>query len=573
MEKINKLKKKFSKFNIEGYLIPKNDEFFSEYIPAYKDDLRYISNFSGSYGLALILKKNNYLFVDGRYTVQASYQSGNNFKIITLPIESNKKKINLKNIRIGYDPKLFNENLIKKFSKKLNFKFSAINTNLVKSIKKDSSNFKKKNFFYILDKSIAGESYLIKLKYIKKKLLESNADIMLVTSSENIAWLLNIRGNDSDFSPIPNCFLIIDTKMRVFFFCDLLKINTKFRKKMNFLNILKIEELANFLKNIKNNKFLIDESTCSIFYKQIIKKENEIVDELDPIYFLKSRKNKIEINNTKKIHEYDGAALTKFLFWVKNNFKKKKITEMTAQKKLLSFRKKFKQFKFSSFPTISSTGSNGAIVHYNASKKTNKILKVGNIYLVDSGGQYHYGTTDVTRTISLDSNNNKIKKIFTRVLQGHLRLSNYNIKNNTTGSILDKIARNKLKKMHLDYAHGTGHGVGYFLNVHEGPQSISKFNKIKLKPGMILSNEPGYYEKGNFGLRIENLIYIKKYKKGMRFENLTYVPIDKSLIIKNLLDEKEIYWFNQYHRNVFKKLKKFMNKRELAMLRDSCSNI
>ena len=162
MEKINKLKKKFSKFNIEGYLIPKNDEFFSEYIPAYKDDLRYISNFSGSYGLALILKKNNYLFVDGRYTVQASYQSGNNFKIITLPIESNKKKINLKNIRIGYDPKLFNENLIKKFSKKLNFKFSAINTNLVKSIKKDRSNFKKKNFFYILDKSIAGESYLKK---------------------------------------------------------------------------------------------------------------------------------------------------------------------------------------------------------------------------------------------------------------------------------------------------------------------------------------------------------------------------------------------------------------------------
>ena len=239
----------------------------------------------------------------------------------------------------------------------------------------------------------------------------------------------------------------------------------------------------------------------------------------------------------------------------------------------MEFRKKFKQFKFLSFPTISSTGSNGAIIHYNASKKTNKILKDGNIYLVDSGGQYHYGTTDVTRTISLNNKNKKIKEIFTRVLQGHLRLTNFKITNNTTGSILDKIARAKLRRINLNYSHGTGHGVGYFLNVHEGPQSISKLNKIKLKPGMILSNEPGYYEKGKFGLRIENLIYIKKHKKGMKFENLTYVPIDKNLVLKNLLDKKEISWFNQYHINVYKKLKKYMNKNELAMLRNSCSNI
>ena len=324
MEKINKLKKKFTKFNIEGYLIPKNDEFFSEYTPAHKDDLLYISNFSGSYGLALILKKNNYLFVDGRYTVQASYQSGNIFKIVNLPLENNKKKLNLKNIRVGYDPKLFNENFINQLSKKLNFKCKAINVNLVKSTKKNKISFKKENCFYVLDKSITGESCIKKIKYIKRKLIENNTDILLVTSSENIAWLLNIRGNDSDFSPIPNCFLIIDNKMRIYLFCDLLKINSKFRKKLKFLNILKIEELANFLKNIKNKKFIIDKTTCSVFYKQIVKKQNKIVSESDPIYFLKSKKNIIEINNMKKIHEYDGASLTKFLFWVKNNFKKKK---------------------------------------------------------------------------------------------------------------------------------------------------------------------------------------------------------------------------------------------------------
>ena len=193
--------------------------------------------------------------------------------------------------------------------------------------------------------------------------------------------------------------------------------------------------------------------------------------------------------------------------------------------------------------------------------------------MVDSGGQYHYGTTDVTRTVSLENKSKFVKEVFTRVLKGHLNLSNFKIKKNTSGSILDKIARKSLKSIKLDYAHGTGHGVGYFLNVHEGPQSISRLNKLKLKPGMILSNEPGYYKKGKFGLRIENLIYTKKSKMGIKFENLTYAPIDKSLIIKKLLNNKEVEWLNLYHQNVFKTLKKYMNKKELIFLKNSCSNI
>ena len=206
-------------------------------------------------------------------------------------------------------------------------------------------------------------------------------------------------------------------------------------------------------------------------------------------------------------------------------------------------------------------------------KKTNKILKNGNIYLIDSGGQYFYGTTDVTRTVSLNSKSERVKEIFTRVLQGHLNLSNSKIKKNTSGSFLDRIARKKLKLINLDYAHGTGHGVGFFLNVHEGPQSISRYSTTELKPGMILSNEPGYYEKGKFGLRIENLVYIKKEKKEMKFENLTYAPIDKNLILKRLLNNKEILWLNEYHKKVYQKLKKYMNKNELKMLKKSCSNI
>ena len=572
MEKIKKLRNKFKLYQLDGYIIPKNDEYFSEYVPHHKDNLKYISNFTGSYGIALILKSENILLVDGRYTVQANNQSGSDFKILTLPLcKKNLPKINGK--RIGYDPRIFNESTIKRFKKLLNINFFPITDNLVSFSKREISSKKKKLNFYLLKKSISGRSNLHKLQGIKRYLIKNNYDLIFVTSPENVAWLLNIRGEDSDFSPIPNSRLIMDKKMNIFLFCDLNKINKNLKKKLYFLKLIDIEDLDEFLLRIKNKQFSIDKISCSIFYINQIIKNNLILNKSDPIYYLKSIKNNIEIKNTIKAHEYDGAALTKFIFWVKKNYEKKKITEISAQNKLFEFKKKCKKFKNLSFPTISSTGSNGAIVHYNATNKTNKTLKKGNLYLVDSGGQYYFGTTDVTRTISLGSKNKRIKEIFTRVLQGHLNLTNYKVTEKTTGSELDQIARKNLKKINLDYSHGTGHGVGFFLNVHEGPQSISKFNKIKLKPGMILSNEPGYYKKGEFGLRIENLIFLKKKNNKKKFYNLTYVPIDKSLIIKKLMNKNEIAWLNEYHKIVYTKLKKYMNNEELVLLKQSCSNI
>jgi len=274
-----------------------------------------------------------------------------------------------------------------------------------------------------------------------------------------------------------------------------------------------------------------------------------------------------------KTHILDGVAVTKFLFWIKNNFRFKKITEISAQEKLLKFRKNNKNFKMLSFPTISGSGPNGAIVHYRANEKSNRTIKKGDIYLNDSGGQYAFGTTDVTRTISLENKNKRIKEIFTRVLKGHIAVANYKITTNTYGSKIDLAARKYLHQINLDYSHGTGHGVGYFLNVHEGPQALSKGNKINFKEGMILSNEPGYYEKGKFGIRIENLITIKKINKKLKFVNLTLIPIDKSLIQKKLLSRNEIDWLNNYHRNVYKNLKKYMNNVELKQLKIDCSNI
>ena len=257
----------------------------------------------------------------------------------------------------------------------------------------------------------------------------------------------------------------------------------------------------------------------------------------------------------------------------KENFSSRKITEISAASKLYQLRKESNKFKFLSFPTISGVGPNGAIIHYNATKKTNRRLKKGDIYLVDSGGQYEFGTTDVTRTISLNNTNQRVKNIFTRVLKGHIAVSSFKIKNTTTGSKIDIAARKYLKQVNLNYAHGTGHGVGYFLNVHEGPQAISKSNHIRFKEGMIVSNEPGYYEKNNFGIRIENLIYVKKEKNKKFFENLTMVPIDKNLIEINMLNKKEKRWLNSYHKKVFNNIRGFMNKLEMVELKKACSAI
>ncbi len=323
------------------------------------------------------------------------------------------------------------------------------------------------------------------------------------------------------------------------------------------------------LKNFRKSNFWLDSLSCSIYYKNLLKKKNNIIEKIDPIYLFKSIKNSTEIKNMKKSHMIDGVALTKFLFWLKKNFKRKKITEISAQKKLEDFRKKNKSYKFPSFSTISGTGPNSAIIHYKASNKSNRTLKKGDLYLVDSGGQYSFGTTDVTRTVSLENNSKFIREVYTRVLKGHIAVSKYIIKKNSKGSDIDYSARMPLKKIGLDYPHGTGHGVGYFLNVHEGPQSLSKKNNIGLKPGMIVSNEPGYYKEGYFGIRIENLVFIKKNK----FIELTMAPLEKNLIKKNMLSKEEVDWLNKYHAKVRKNLLKFMNLKEKIDLINACSPI
>ena len=556
--KIKILKEKFKKFKIDGYIVPKNDEYFSEY--AKNDRLKNISNFSGSAGIAVILKKKNYLFVDGRYTIQAQQESAKNFHIIE--IHKKLPSAIIKNCNLGYDPRLFTSKNLKNYF--LNNNLISINDNLIDQI--FLFNEKKTLPFYSLKKNIVGETHQSKISKIAHFLKLNKADYLFTSAPENVAWLLNIRGYDNPNSPIPNARLIIDRNKKLLLITE--KNNTKLiikEKKININQVIDIKDLPNVIKNLKGKNFITDNKTCSIFYEKMIKSKFKILVKNDPIYELKSIKNSYEINHMIAAHKKDGLALTKFIYWLKI-INKKTITEVDAQNKLERFRKLSKDYLFPSFNTIAGSGSNGAIVHYRATKKATKKINKNDIFLVDSGGQYKYGTTDVTRTICFTNQKQSIKNVYTNVLKGHIAVALTNLNKENNGKKIDIKARQFLKNEGLDYAHGTGHGVGFFLNVHEGPQSISKYNTIKIKKGMILSNEPGYYKKNHFGIRIENLIYAKKSKNKFFFENLTLAPLEKDLINYKLLSKIEKDYLFRYHLNIYSEYSASLNKEERKWL-------
>ncbi len=558
-KKIILLRKKFKKYNIDGYIVSKNDDYFTEYSKINR--LEIISNFTGSAGLAIILKKKNYLFTDGRYTIQSQIESGKDFKIINYD-----KIINfdlVKNLTLGLDPKLFTYKQIKKYFLKNN-KIKFITQNLVDEIKKKkiNDNFK----FYSLNKKIVGESSKSKINKIVKYLRRNKSDYLFVSAPENVAWILNIRGGDGPNSPVPNSRLIISKSKKIFLISKIYK--TKKLIKDKTIKSKQLIDINNFDKEIiklNGKNFIIDDKSCSIFYEDIIKSKFKIIKREDPVYLLKSIKNKTEINNMINSHIIDGVALTKFIYWIKN-INKKKITEVDAQNKLEKFRKMNKKYLYPSFDTIAGSGENGAIVHYRAKKENCRTINKKDIFLCDSGGQYKYGTTDVTRTICFSNPKAQIKDIFTKVLKGHIAVANTDLKKNNTGKKIDARARKFLNKSNLDYAHGTGHGVGFFLNVHEGPQAITKTNSIRIKEGMILSNEPGYYQKGKFGIRIENLVFVKKNKNKLFFVNLTLAPIDIDLINYKHLSSKEKNYLFKYHLNIYSKISKFLNQNERKWL-------
>ena len=551
--KIKKLRHKFIRFNIDGYVVPKNDMYFGEY--SSPDRLRLISNFDGSAGLAIILRNKNYLFVDGRYTIQAKSQSGKNFNIV----EIHKKlpwKVLKHKIRIGYNPYCFTNLNLRRYFKNY-FKLVPIyNDLIIKNIKK--TNNKK---FFLLGDDVTGENSRSKINKVLKFLHKDKSDCLFITAPENVAWLLNLRGKDNPHSPIPNCRLILKKNGKIYLFTDKAKIHNLFsNNSLKKIKVIDENKINIFLKELNSKKIILDRLSCCLAFENIIKNKINVSDKNDPIYNLKTIKNNIEIKHLIKSHILDSVAVIKFLYWIKKL--KKNISELDAEKKLNFFRRKNKNYLFPSFNTIAASGPNGAIIHYRANKKSNRLMKKNDIFLCDSGGQYKYGTTDITRTISLGKQSNRIKNIFSYVLKGHIAVVNANLNKFTSAHLLDALARKFLKEKNLDYAHGTGHGVGYFLNVHEGPIAISKNYKIMLKPGHVISNEPGFYMKGKFGIRLENMIYVEKLQNKIYFKNLTMVPFDKELINFKILTKEEKDYLINYNLKIYTNVEKYLSYEE-----------
>ena len=410
--------KRFIKINnLDGYIIPKNDNYFTEYSKI--NNLARVTNFTGSAGFAIILKNTNYLFVDGRYTLQAKKQSGKNFKILEIPFIYPKDLSNIHNSKIGFNPKLFTKAILERYFENKN-NLIPVEFNFKNKIDKNP------NKIFLLSKAAVGESSITKINKIKQYMYKKKINYLYVSASENVNWVLNIRGKDLPNSPLVNCKLIISNEGKLNLFINLNKIPNSIKKKFKSINFCDENNFFKTINKFKSGTFCIDENTCSIFEQGLIDSKFKINYKHDPIYELKSIKNGIEIKNTQNAHIEDGVALTKFLYWFKN--KKRETTERKIEGKLERFRRKSKNYLYPSFDTIAGSGPNGAIIHYRSNDQTNRKLSKNDILLIDSGGQYKWGTTDVTRTICSGKISKEIKNNFTRVLKAILAVVTCDLK-------------------------------------------------------------------------------------------------------------------------------------------------
>ena len=562
LDRYNLLLKKIN--NLDYFILPNNDEFFSEYLPEYRKRLQFITNFSGSNAIVIFTKNKPIFFTDGRYMEQVKNELDTNLYQIhnisdKTPIKWLSENIQPKEV-IGFDPKLHNTYQIKLYKKTFKSKmvnFIALDTNPVDSIW-NQEYYNKNNKIFPHYIKYAGINIKDKLDLITRNL---ESDNLFLGFPPSINWLLNIRGEDIKYTPIVLCLALIKKNKNVILFLHKNKINSQIEKYLgSSISLIDIKNIESYLTMNNINDVQIDDKYTNYWTYNIFKKANiRITNKEDPCLYHKSIKNQIEVNGAIKAHEIDGLAVTKFLFWIEESLNNNiKINEILAEDKLLEFRQKNKDFKYPSFNTISGFKSNGAIIHYCANKKTNKEFTGNSLYLVDSGGQYPYGTTDVTRTIAIGKAREDQIDSFTTVLKGHIAIAMAKFPLGTTGSQLDILARYHLWQSYKDYPHGTGHGVGSFLSVHESPPSISKNCNIILQENMILSNEPGYYVASDYGIRIENLLLVTKCLKNksknhfLQFKDLTLAPIDYNLIDFIKLNNDEKRWLFEYHQKIYK---------------------
>jgi len=565
--RLTELRRELDKLGIQGFIVPRADEHQNEYVPANAERLLWLTGFAGSAGIAVILKDKAALFVDGRYTEQARLQVDTSAFELRHAVDDPPAEWIGRNLRpgdrLGYDPRLVTPDSVWKFAlacRKAQAELIAIDADPIDAVWRDRPAAP----LGVITKHkmrFAGESAAAKIASVRKAL--NGIDGLLVSDPHNLAWLFNIRGSDVSHTPLPLGFAYVRAEGRPVLFLDSRKLSAAVQDSLGELaEQLEPDALEPFVRQLGQDgaHVVFDAATAPALLTQALERAGGKADVgKDPIALMKAAKNRAELAGARAAHQRDGAAMARFLAWFDAEVSRRKLTEIDAVNALEAFRRATGALKDISFPTIAAAGPNSALPHYRVTLASNSTIDRG-IFLIDSGGQYEDGTTDITRTIAIGRPTPLMRDRFTRVLKGHIAVARAVFPKGTTGGQIDALARLPLWQVGSDFDHGVGHGVGSYLSVHEGPHRISKKAETPLVPGMILSNEPGYYLPGGFGIRIENLVVVESRtiansdRDMLGFETLTLAPIDLRLIDWKLMDPEEIKWLNDYHARVRKTL-------------------
>nr|PZN83881.1 MAG: X-Pro aminopeptidase [Pseudomonadota bacterium] len=580
-DRINRLRSLLPELRVDAVLVPRADEHQGEYVPASAERLRWLTGFSGSAGIAVITRRAGALFVDGRYTVQARSQVSKELEILQIP-EARLSDWLREKLRpgaaVGFDPRLHTVSEIERLTEALadrKIKLKPLARNPVDRLwgaERPPAPMGKVRPHPL---KYAGRAAEDKIAEIQKTLKADGQDAVVLTLPDSIAWLFNIRGSDVQHNPVALAFAIVPAQGKPELFIAREKLDADAKAHLTFAKISQPEALAARLSQLKaaGKRVRLDPNTASWWFAKQLGGPQRIARAQDPCILPKAKKNDVEIKGARAAHLRDGAAVVRFLAWLDREAPSGRLDEIAAARKLEEFRAETNALLDISFDTISASGPNGAIVHYRVTEATNRRLRPGELYLVDSGGQYLDGTTDITRTIAIGRPSAEMRDRYTLVLKGHIAIATARFPKGTRGIDLDAFARRALWENGLDYDHGTGHGVGSYLSVHEGPQSISRRGMAVLEPGMIISNEPGYYKEGAYGIRLENLVLVTKPEKVpggdremMSFETLTLAPFDRRLINVDLLTPAEIAWIDDYHARVRQMLAPQLNEEDRSWL-------
>ncbi|MCA1476955.1 MULTISPECIES: aminopeptidase P family protein [Bradyrhizobium] len=560
------LREELARRKLTGFVVPRADQQQNEYVPPSEERLAWLTGFTGSAGLAVVLPQEAALFVDGRYTLQAAKQVDAKAWVVESLIDPPPESwvaVHLKaGDRLGFDPWLHTFSAAERLSAacaKAGAELVAVDSNPIDAIWQDRP---QPPLAPVAVHSLqhAGITEAEKLTQIRAEIAKLGTDALVLSDSHAVAWTFNIRGADVAHTPLPLSYALVPKDGRPTIFIDHRKLSNLTRDHLEqSADVREPDAMAPTLMALAKSgaAIALDNATAADALSRLISGAGgKPVRGSDPVALLKAVKNATEIKGTKTAHLRDAVALARFLAWIDREAPSGKLTEIDAVEALETFRRDTGALKDVSFPTISGTGPNGAIVHYRVTRKSNRRIAHGDLLLIDSGAQYEDGTTDVTRTMAIGEPTDEMRDRFTRVLRGHIAIARAVFPDGTTGAQLDTLARQYLWAVGLDFEHGTGHGVGSYLSVHEGPARISKLGTTPLKRGMILSNEPGYYKTNGFGIRIENLELvvaadIKGAEKPMNaFETLTLAPIDRRLIDVAMLSRDELDWLNAYHARV-----------------------